>query len=59
GATASVTIPMVAAGGTADEAFAVHGTVTTSSAQWRDDQADADVLFRYVQQAEEPTDPTV
>ncbi|MEU5562692.1 hypothetical protein [Micromonospora musae] len=59
GATASVTIPMVAAGGTADEAFAVHGTVTTSSAQWRGDQTDADVRFRYVPQAEEPMDPTV
>ncbi|MFI7604865.1 hypothetical protein ACIBTV_07060 [Micromonospora sp. NPDC049366] len=59
GATAGLTLPMVAAGGAADEAFTVHGTVTTSSGQWRDDRADADVWFRYVQQSEEPTDPTV
>ncbi|MCW3814583.1 DUF11 domain-containing protein [Micromonospora sp. DR5-3] len=49
GGTASISIPMVAPAGTADQTFAVHGTVTTPSPQWRSDRADADVWFRYVE----------
>lgn len=47
--TASLTVPMTAPAGNADDRFSVHGKLTTSGFEWQVDSSnEADALYHYV-----------
>ncbi|MEW2331181.1 hypothetical protein AB0880_25650 [Micromonospora chersina] len=50
-AESTVTVPMTAPAGVADDRFAIHGEISTSGDEWRPWDNGADALYHYVEPA--------
>ncbi|MFG2166088.1 hypothetical protein [Micromonospora chersina] len=48
-ATSTVTVPMTAPAGVADDRFAIHGEISTSGGEWRPWDNGADAFYHYVE----------